>query len=237
MGKIDLHIHTVKSPCGLHTLLEILELARRRGMTLIAITDHDFDSAYGTRVFSYRFPDTWEGIRVLKGVELSIRDGGQVKVPRAIKLEDIDIVLAGFHATNRKIGGDEEKCTDDLQAALENCPFIDILTHPTIAPFDLQHERAAKLLAKHGVAVEANNSSLLLKKEEEHRVVSMLSACARNRVAVAVNSDTHAAPELGSDQLALRALEKAGVPEELVLTSSVERVLDFIEKRRRYKQN
>ena len=43
MGKIDLHIHTVKSPCGLHTLLEILDLAAERGMTLIAVTDHDFD--------------------------------------------------------------------------------------------------------------------------------------------------------------------------------------------------
>ena len=30
MGKIDLHIHTVKSPCGLHTLLEILGLAAER---------------------------------------------------------------------------------------------------------------------------------------------------------------------------------------------------------------
>ncbi len=232
MGKIDLHIHTIKSPCGLHTLLEILDLAQDRGMTLIAVTDHDFDAGYGIRVLSYRFPPIWKGIRVLKGIELSIRDGGQVRVPSAVKLKDIDICLAGFHATNRKTGGDPRKCTDDLQAALENYPFIDILTHPTISPYDLEHERAAGLLAEHGVAVEANNSSLLLKKEAEDRVVSMLRACAGRRVPVAVNSDTHTAPELGGDQLALRAVAKAGVPDDLILTRSVESVLDFVEKRR-----
>jgi putative hydrolase len=235
MGKIDLHIHTIKSPCGLHTLLEILGLAADLNMDLIAITDHDFDSGYGIRVFSYRFPSTWKGIRILKGMELSIRDGGQVRVPPAVKLQDIDICLAGFHTTNRRAGGDPGQCTDDLQAALENYPFNDILTHPTISPYDLQHERAAKLLAEHGVAAEANNSSLLLGKEDEDRVVSMLAACARHRVAVAVNSDTHAAPELGCDELALQAVEKAGVPDDLILTSSVETVLDFVESRRKNK--
>jgi len=235
MGKIDLHIHTVKSPCGLHTLLEILDLAAERNMELIAVTDHDFDAAYGTRVFSYRFPGTWKGIRVLKGIELSIRDGGVVKIPSAIKLKDLDICLAGFHATNRKSGNDPGKCTDDLQAALEKYPFIDILTHPTIAPYDLQHRRAAGLLAEHGVAVEANNSSLLLGKEEEARVVSMLSACAGEGVPVAVDSDTHAAPELGQDEAALKAVGKAGVPDELILTRSVESVLAFVEKRRNNK--
>jgi putative hydrolase len=235
MGKIDLHIHTVKSPCGLHTLLEILDLAAERDMSLIAVTDHDFDGAYGTRVLSYRFPGTWKGIRVLKGIELSIRDGGVVKLPPAIQLKDMDICLAGFHATNRGPGNDPEKCTDDLQAALEKYPFIDILTHPTIAPYDLQHQRAARLLAEHGVAAEANNSSLLLAKEEESRVVSMLSACAQAGVPVAINSDTHAAPELGQDELALQAVGKAGVPDELILTRSVESVLDFVEKRRKNK--
>ena len=235
MGKIDLHVHTVKSPCGLHTLLEILDLAAERGMSMIAVTDHDFDGAYGTRVLSYRFPGTWKGIRILKGIELSIRDGGVVKLPPAIKLEDMDICLAGFHATNRKTGNDPEKCTNDLQAALEKYPFIDILTHPTIAPYDLDHQRAARLLAEHGVAAEANNSSLLLGKEEESKVVSMLSACAQAGVPVAVNSDTHAAPELGQDQLALQAVEKAGVPAGLILTRSVESVLDFVERRRKNK--
>ena len=204
-------------------------------MTLIAVTDHDFDSAYGIRVFSYRFPGTWKGIRVLKGIEFSIRDGGRVKVPPAIQLKDIDICLAGFHTPNRKVGNDPEKCTDDLQAALEKYPFIDILTHPTISPYDLQHERAAGLLAEHGVAVEANNSALLLKKEGEERVVSMLKACAANQVPVAVNSDTHAASELGQDELALKAIGKAGVPNDLILTRSVETVLDFVERRRKNK--
>ena len=100
-----------------------------------------------------------------------------------------------------------------------------------------ERPRAAGLLAEHGVAVEANNRSLLLKKEDEERVVSMLKACAANRVPVAVNSDTHAALELGQDELALKAVGKAGVPNDLILTRSVETVLDFVERLRKNKLN
>ena len=41
MGKSDLHIHTTYSMDGTATVREALESARRAGLDVIAITDHD----------------------------------------------------------------------------------------------------------------------------------------------------------------------------------------------------
>lgn len=235
MGVVDLHVHTNKSPCGLHTLLEVVALARQKKMELVAITDHDHGKGTGIRVLSYRFPKTYEGLRVLAGIEFSIRDGGVLEVPAAVKLEDLDICLAGFHQTGRTIRDDPRRCTDDLERLLDRYPFVDILVHPTMIGFELEPERTAALLARHGVAVEANNSALRYAKEHPERLARLLRCCVARGVMVAVDSDAHTAPELGADELANRVLEQAGVPDELVLTASVARVEQFIEQRRRHK--
>jgi hypothetical protein len=41
MGKADLHIHTTYSYDGTTTVPAVLEQARRSGLDVIAITDHD----------------------------------------------------------------------------------------------------------------------------------------------------------------------------------------------------
>lgn len=232
MGAVDLHVHTNKSPCGLHTLLEILGLARERGMEMVAITDHDHGKGTGIRVLSYRFPKVYQGIRILAGIEFSIRDGGVLAVPASVKIEALDICLAGFHETNRTIRDDPRQCTDDLEQLLERFPFVDILAHPTIAGFDLEHERAAALLARHGVAVEINNSALRYGKEDPERLAHLVRCCVDQAVPVAIDSDAHTAPELGADELAREVLARAEVPEELVLTANVERVERFVQERR-----
>ena len=166
MGMVDLHVHTIESDCGLHTLLEILELARQKGMSLVAITDHDFGCGTRTRVQSYRFPKEWNGVRVLSGIELSVRDGGHVHIPEKVRMDSLDLCLLAFNAEVRTIRDDPVRCTDELEFALRSSPFVDILAHPTIHGFDLDHERAARLLSRYGVAMEVNNCSLRYEKAD-----------------------------------------------------------------------
>ena len=237
MGVIDLHIHTSKSPCGLHSLLEILELAREKGMSMVAITDHDVAPGHAIRVFSYRFPPTWKGLRVLKGIELSIRDGGKLRIPPAIQIQDLDLCLAGFHPDGRTTRNNPKACIEDLGSLLARYPFIDILTHPFIKGFELEPEPCADLIAQHGAAVEVNNSALRYGKENPDKLLALLALCKARRIPVAVNSDTHAADELGNDQEALGLLAQADFPEDLILNASAERVLSFIESRRARKTN
>ena len=40
MIRNDLHVHSVKSMCGMHTLLEIVEIAAEKGMRMVNISDH-----------------------------------------------------------------------------------------------------------------------------------------------------------------------------------------------------
>jgi putative hydrolase len=236
MLDVDLHVHTNKSPCGLHSLFEILGLARDLGMSMLAITDHDGGNGHAIRVLSYRFPKEWQGVHVLAGIEFSILDDGKLKLPKSVHIDELDICLAGFHPDSRTIKNNPKKCTDDLEAVLNNYPFIDIISHPTLTGYDLEHERCAKILARHGVAMEVNNSSLRYEKEKKENLLSLLGYCVSNRVPVAVNSDAHTAVELGQDEMTRPLLKQAAVPAELIINSSVDQALAFIDKRRANKK-
>lgn len=64
--KIDLHTHTNKSD-GIHSPEELIRLAKERGITTIAITDHDSVNALDEAIEI----GNSLGIRVIAGVELS----------------------------------------------------------------------------------------------------------------------------------------------------------------------
>ena len=70
MGRADLHIHTTYSD-GIGTVPAVLEAARRNGLDIIAITDHDeLRGALGARDLAPRF-----GIGVVPGVEITTAEG------------------------------------------------------------------------------------------------------------------------------------------------------------------
>ncbi|MBN2496598.1 MAG: PHP domain-containing protein [Deltaproteobacteria bacterium] len=237
MNEIDLHVHTSASRCGLHSLLEVLAHARGLGMRCVAITDHDDEPAAAVRVLSYRFPREWEGLRVLAGIELGIRDGGRIRIPHPVKLRDLDICLAGFHANSRERNDLEaEELTDELEYALAHYPFIDVISHPTIRGFALEPERTARLAARHGAALEVNNCSLRYGKEEPERVLALLDAARRHGCLVAIDSDAHTVAELGGDEKARPLVEQAGIPAERIVNRSLEAVVEFVEARRRFKR-
>ncbi|HOX45225.1 MAG TPA: PHP domain-containing protein [Myxococcota bacterium] len=232
----DLHVHSLASRCGLHTVLELLAEARRLGLEVLAITDHDEGPGTATRVLSYRFPREWQGVRLLVGLELCIRAGGALKLPSAVKLADLDVCLAGFHPTGRARGDGPERLAADLAAALAGHPYLDVITHPTIRPFPLRPEDAARLAAQAGVALEVNNCALRYGKERREDVLAMLRACQRHGTQVVVSSDTHALPELGQDELARPLLAEAGLDPALWVNSTAERALAFVEARRAAKR-
>lgn len=68
----ELHIHTVLSPCGdlLMTPANILTYAHRRGIELIAVTDHN--SAENIAVILQQAPDY--GVHVFPGMEIETRE-------------------------------------------------------------------------------------------------------------------------------------------------------------------
>lgn len=68
--KADLHIHTAASD-GQYTPEELVKLAQNRGLEAIAITDHDTVAGVERAIEAGRAA----GIRVIRGVELSAKEG------------------------------------------------------------------------------------------------------------------------------------------------------------------
>ena len=63
MNKADLHVHTIMSD-GMHTVEELIKMCKKRGITTIAITDHDTTKAL------QNIPSSSD-VNIINGIELS----------------------------------------------------------------------------------------------------------------------------------------------------------------------
>src|SRR5690606_32112856 len=74
--RVELHCHTVASPDGHITFDGLVRTARRRGIDVVAITDHDtIDGALDVRRFAERRD---VGLRIVVGEERTLADGSHV---------------------------------------------------------------------------------------------------------------------------------------------------------------
>ncbi len=236
MLEIDLHTHSFFSHCGIHTHLEILERAKSLGMKAVAITDH---GPALTPRFSSPFYDRLnhpvEGIRLLKGMECNlVGESGEIDLPEE-RLPYLDIVLLGIHPNTPKNLG-KDRYTQMLVAAIENNPAVDIITHPNDITYPVDFEVVARVAARHGAAVELNNSKTLLNRVPDEITRDYVGAVKESACRLVVTSDMHAMEELGRDDSVLPFLEEVSFPVDRILTTSVAATLDFIEARREHKK-
>lgn len=238
MLEADLHVHSLFSACGLHTILELLERGRAIGLRTMAITDHGPGLGEGrlTSVFFERFRSPFPGINLFKGLELNVLpERGKVDVVWQF-MPFVDILLLGVHP-NLKPGQSKDYYTNLTVAALENNPFIDILTHPNDTHYPLDYHVVAQTAKRLGMALELNNSKILYRRSTAEEALLLIQACKEVGCRMAVNSDTHALLELGGDESVQPLLEKAGFPRELVVNRDAVAASAFIESRRELKRS
>ncbi len=108
MIPVDFHCHSLFSGCGVHTVMEILEAGRKKGMEGLSITDHGrLVGGKANSPFFERLENPVQGIRLLKGMECNVDgDTGLTDCPMNF-LPFMDIVLLGLHE-NLKHGFPEE---------------------------------------------------------------------------------------------------------------------------------
>jgi putative hydrolase len=236
MLQADLHVHSLFSACGLHTILELLEHGRRIGLKAMAITDHG--RAVGghlTSVFFERFRHPWEDIRLYKGIELNVMDErGTVDMEWQV-MPFVDLLLLGVHP-NIDSNRPKKIYTDMVLAALDTNPFIDILSHPNDPMYPLDYPEIAQKAKEKGMALELNNSKVLYKRSTVDDALDLVYACKEAGCLMAVNSDTHALLELGRDDEVRPLLAQAKFPEELIVNRTLETTERFIEGRRKLKK-
>lgn len=133
--KGDLQMHTTWSD-GWNSIEEMAQAGMDCGYEYIAISDHSptlgitqgltEDRVYKQMEEIKKINQKFKCFRILSGIEVDVRDNGQLDLPNSV-LKELDIVVASIHT---KFNLPKEQMTRRIIKALEN-PVVDILGHPT----------------------------------------------------------------------------------------------------------
>ena len=236
---MDLHTHTTASGHAYNTLYEMAKSASEKGLSLIGISDHSPKMPGATHEFYFInfkvIPRKLFGINILMGAELNILDyTGRVDLRKGL-LEKIDYSIASLHEPCFKSGTASEN-TNAYLGAIKN-PLIHIIGHPDDGRFPVDYDTLVAAAAEHHTLLEVNSSSLhpLNPREnarENYR--TMLELCKRYRTSVIIDSDAHIEADVGNHRQALELIKEVDFPEELIVNSSLERLLPYIPKLKAY---
>jgi DNA polymerase (family 10) len=192
----DLHCHTTATD-GKDTIRAMALAAREAGLTYLAITDHSQSLAMANGLDERRalehaaqvhaIGDQLEGITLLAGIECDIRPDGTMDLADDC-LAQLDVVVASVHSA---LTQEPERMTDRVLRALD-CPYVDILGHPTGRMLlrreasGLDVEAVITAAARLGVALEINGQPHRRDLHDSH------ARLARDRgVKIVLSSDAH----------------------------------------------
>ncbi|WP_126446544.1 DNA polymerase/3'-5' exonuclease PolX [Sulfuricystis multivorans] len=192
----DLHVHT-QATDGRDTLEAMAAEAQRLGFEYLAITEHSrrltmvhgLDSRRLREQCAQidRLNESFEGFRLLKGIEVDILEDGRLDLPDDV-LGELDLVVVAIHS---RFDLPRAKQTERILRALDH-PYVSILAHPSgrlidaRPPFDVDMARIVRAAKARGCFLELNahperldltDSDCLLAKDEG--------------VLVAIDSDAH----------------------------------------------
>ena len=228
----DMHTHTIISGHAHSTLAENCRVARERGHTHIALTDHAPAMPGGPQAiyFYAGAPKTVEGVRVLKGAELNILGGdGAVDLPEAA-LERLDYAIASMHE-NVWAPTDFDTHTRAWLHILDN-PYVDCLGHIGNANYPFDKRKVIEKCAAAGKLIEINNHSFEIRPGSAENCREVLLLCMQYGVPIVVSSDAHFMDEVGCFNHSVALLEAVGFPEERIINADTERLRAFLKNKK-----
>lgn len=235
----DTHAHTLVSGHAYNTMREMAMAAREKGLEVLALTEHAKEMP-GTCVdfhfANYKIvPRDYYGIHLLLGVELNIMDEfGTIDLSEPI-LKEMDIVIASIHVPCYRVSKGVEANTNAYVNTMEKCPYVDIIGHPDDIRYPLDYDRLAKEAEKHKVALEINASSLRpgsFRGNGVDNVRLMLEKAKKYGTYITVGSDAHFEGQIADFEVPMQLLKEADFPEELVVSTDKEKLLEFLRMRR-----
>jgi len=230
----DLHIHTDWSD-GANTPEEMVLAGIDRGYEYMVISDHSISMGFIhglniERIMEQRklidmLNDKYPSIRILHGTEMNIRADGSLDYEDSV-LEMFDVVTASIHSG---MGMSCEKMTDRIIRAIEN-PHVDVLGHPTgrtlgkREPYEVDMSAVIKAAARTGTALEINSQpSRLDLRDIDAR------AAKESGVMLVINSDAHAADQLGIVSYGIATARRGWIESKDVLNAlPLSELLDWL---------
>ena len=217
-----LHCHSNYSDGG--TSIEELALAcREAGYSWVGLTDHSQAATYAGGLSPDdlqrqsdeidRLNATLKGIRILKGIEADILQGGAVDYDDAV-LSRLDFVIASIHS---RFGMGREEMTARICRAMEN-PHLTILGHLTgrllltREPYQLDQDRIFEEAGKRGVAIEINADPQRL--DLDWRVIP---AARKAGVRISLGADAHNTAGIRNMEFGVGIARKGWLTKEEVL--------------------
>jgi DNA polymerase (family 10) len=218
----DLQMHTDASD-GRATLGAMVDAARALSYAYIAITDHgprvSMSGLDAKRLRAQwraidRVNATLDGFRVLKSVEMDIRENGKLDLPDDV-LTEADYVVATIHYG---LNQSQRQLTDRLLGAIAS-RWVDAIGHPTgrivgkREPYPLDFDRVARAAAAAGCLLEVNGSERL-------DLPDTLAAAAKQAgCRFVLSTDAHDPNELSDMRYAVAVARRAGLEARDVLNT------------------
>ncbi len=220
---------------GANSIEEMVEAARDKGYTYIAITDHSKFLRVANGLTEERLREQhayirelnkqYEDITILTGIEMDILPDGSLDFEDDL-LAEIDLVIASIHSSFQQ---SEEKIMERLKSALYN-PHVDIIAHPTgrvlgrRKGYDVNVSELIQLAKETGTALELNASPYRLDLSAD-----WLKKAEEAGVTIAVNTDAHRVEGLDDMRYGTGTARKAMLPTKSVMnTWTLEELMDFL---------
>lgn len=235
---LDTHTHTLASGHAYSTIRENAQAAAKKGLELLAITDHApklWGSCQTIYFQNLKVIDRHAyDVELLMGVELNILDEqGNIDLPLRT-LKQMDLTVASLHIPCITPGSREFN-TEACINAMKN-PFVNILGHPDDPRYPVDYRALVQAAKEQEVLLELNNSSLRpggSRKNARGFDAEMLKLCMEYQTPIVIGSDAHVDTDIGRHDEALALLEEIGFPEKLVVNRSVEKLKKYANRFRK----
>ena len=233
--KVDLHTHTIVSGHAFSTLQENALVASKKGISVLATTDHG-PAMFGAPSITYfrcydRIPKYINGVRILFGVEANIiNDNGDIDLPDSV-LASLDLVIAGFHYNCGYEDQGVEKNTEVMIKAIKN-KYVKVISHPYAKQIKVDIEKVTKAAIENDVLLELNASYFFKNTIDDPEVFSdikmMINILKKNNKKILINSDAHSSFEVGKFEEVVMKKEELGIKDSDILNNYPEEVLAML---------
>ncbi|WP_392566538.1 phosphatase [Utexia brackfieldae] len=227
---IDLHMHTVASTHAYSTLQEYVQVAKSKGLKIIAITNHGMalgDSPHRWHFVNQRIiPRIIDGVGILRGIEANILNlEGDIDCDDNMYSE-LDLVIAGFHDP-ALAPMDIDSNTQAMIATIKN-PKVNIISHPGNPKYPIHIDEVAKAAKQYNVALEINNSSFISRQGSDDNCRQIAQAVKDHGGMISFGSDSHVAYTVGNFSHCMALIAPLDFPKERIINCSAASLLEFL---------
>jgi len=231
----DLHVHTISSGHAYSTIEEYVAQAKKIGLKAIAITDHGPAMPGGPHYYHFSnmrmIPKVMDGIRIYRGIESNIINEKGALDFAGDDFTPLDIVMVAMHPRCGYSDQGEKENTKVLLKALDKNPAVNVIAHPGNPKYPIKVEETVAAAKEKGVLIEINNSSPFSRQGSWKKCVAFAREVKRQNWKVIIGSDSHISIMLGVFDDALKLIKEAGLTEEHVVNTSIEKIERFLVKR------